>query len=186
MPPHDAPRQGPFFQTKTQRCLRPILDRTRQIHGRRSAGGKPVSKHWRLKYRLHGKENRFSIGAYPEIGLKDARESALAARHDIADMIAPLKAKTDKIEAQLLNEVRTFEYVAEQWLNFKSAELVSKSPAGFRGALTNHVFPLIGRKPVTEIKLEHISAILTTLRSQGTMAMAKRGNRWSSQQRRGF
>ncbi|MNG15819.1 integrase [compost metagenome] len=101
-------------------------------------------------------------------------------------MIAPLKAKTDKIEAQLLNEVRTFEYVAEQWLNFKSAELVSKSPAGFRGALTNHVFPLIGRKPVTEIKLEHISAILTTLRSQGTMAMAKRGNRWSSQQRRGF
>lgn len=136
--------------------------------------GKPVSKHWRLKYRLHGKENRFSIGAYPEIGLKNARESALAARRDIANKITPLKAKTDKIEAQLLNEVRTFEYVAEQWLNFKSAELVSKSLTGFRGALTNHVFPLIGRKPVTEIKLEHISAILTTLRSQGTMAMAKR------------
>jgi hypothetical protein len=27
--------------------------------------GKSPSKFWRLKYRLHGKENRFSIGAYP-------------------------------------------------------------------------------------------------------------------------
>jgi len=29
-----------------------------------------------LKYRLHGNENRFSIGAYPEIGLKEARDIA--------------------------------------------------------------------------------------------------------------
>lgn len=136
--------------------------------------GKPVSKHWRLKYRLHGKENRYSIGAYPTVGLKAARESALAARRDIANHIAPLKAKTAKIEAQLLNEARTFEYVAEQWLTFKSGDLVSKSLAGFRGALSNHVFPAIGKKPVNEIKLEHIGSILTTLRRQGTMAMAKR------------
>lgn len=136
--------------------------------------GKPVSKHWRLKYRLHGRENRFSIGAYPEVGLKAAREAALSARRDIANHIAPLKAKTAKIEAQLLNEERTFEYVAEQWLTFKSAELVSKSLAGFRGALSNHVHPVIGKKPVTEIKLEHIASILTTLRRQGSMAMAKR------------
>ena len=32
--------------------------------------GKSPPKVWRLKYRLHGKENRFSIGAYPDIGLK--------------------------------------------------------------------------------------------------------------------
>lgn len=136
--------------------------------------GRPVSKHWRLKYRLHGKENRYSIGAYPAVGLKAAREFALAARRDIANHIAPLKAKTAKIEAQLLNEARTFEYVAEQWLTYKSGELVSKSLAGFRGALSNHVFPVIGTKPVNEIKLEHIGSILTTLRRQGTMAMAKR------------
>ena len=136
--------------------------------------GKPVSKHWRLKYRLHGKENRFSIGAYPEVGLKAARESALNARREIANHIAPLKAKTAKVEAQLLNEARTFEYVAEQWLTFKSGDLVSRSLAGFRGALRNHVLPFIGKKPVTEIKLENIGSILTTLRRQGSMAMAKR------------
>ncbi|WP_455921118.1 tyrosine-type recombinase/integrase [Pseudomonas putida] len=136
--------------------------------------GKPASKYWRLKYRLHGKENLFAVGRYPDIGLKEARDIARAARQDVANHIAPLKAKTAKLEAQLLNEARTFRYVAEQWLNFKSAELVTKSVAGFTGALNNHVLPRIGDKPVSEIKLEHITAILTELRRQRIMAMARR------------
>jgi hypothetical protein len=56
----------------------------------------------------------------------------------VANHIAPLKAKT---EARLLNEERIFAYVAEQWLAFKSAELVTKSTAGFRGALKNRKRP---------------------------------------------
>jgi len=136
--------------------------------------GKSPSKFWRLKYRLHGKENRFSIGAYPEIRLKEARDIARGARRDVANHTAPLKAKTAKIEAQLLNEVRTFEYVAKQWLAFKPAELVTKSISGFSGALNNHILPAIGKKPVTEIKLEHITTIITELRRQRTMAMARR------------
>jgi integrase len=127
-----------------------------------------------LKYRLQGKENRFSIGTYPEIGLKEARDIARGARRDVANQTAPLKAKTAKIEAQALNDARTFEYVAEQWLTFKSAELVSKSISGFRGALTNHILPAIGKKPVSDIKLDHITTIITELRRKRTMAMARR------------
>ncbi|AZE89309.1 integrase, putative [Pseudomonas orientalis] len=42
--------------------------------------------------------------------------------HTAPWLTAPLKAKTAKIEAPLLNEERTFEYVAKQWLAFKSAD----------------------------------------------------------------
>ncbi|WP_449123975.1 Arm DNA-binding domain-containing protein [Pseudomonas viridiflava] len=38
--------------------------------------GKSSSRLWRLKYRLHAKENRFSVGAYPDMGLKEARDIA--------------------------------------------------------------------------------------------------------------
>ena len=31
-------------------------------------------KYWRLKYRFSGKEKRLSIGVYPTVTLKDARE----------------------------------------------------------------------------------------------------------------
>jgi hypothetical protein len=29
---------------------------------------------WRFKYRIAGKEKRISLGVYPDVGLKDARE----------------------------------------------------------------------------------------------------------------
>lgn len=136
--------------------------------------GKSPSRHWRLKYRLRGKENVFVIGRYPDVGLKEARELARTARNSVANHIDPLKAKKAKIEAQWLNEARTFAYVAEEWMNFKSPDLVSKSIAGFRGALRNHILPAIGEKPVTEIRLEHLTSIISTLRRARTMAMAKR------------
>ena len=31
------------------------------------------SKLWRFRYRSHGKEQKLSFGAYPEVDLKDAR-----------------------------------------------------------------------------------------------------------------
>jgi hypothetical protein len=85
----------------------------------------------------------------PEIGLKEARDITRGAHRNVANRTAPLKAKTAKIEAQRLNEVRTFEYVAKQWLAFKSAEQVTKSISGFSGALNNHILPAIGKQPVS-------------------------------------
>jgi hypothetical protein len=55
--------------------------------------GKSPSKFWRLKYRLHGKENRFSIGAYPEIGIKEARDITRGARRNVANHTAPLRSR---------------------------------------------------------------------------------------------
>ncbi|AFO50674.1 integrase [Pseudomonas sp. XWY-1] len=66
--------------------------------------GKSPSRHWRLKYRLRGKENVFVIGRYPDVGLKEARELARTARNSVTNHIDPLKAKKAKIEAQWRNE----------------------------------------------------------------------------------
>ena len=42
------------------------------------------SKLWRFKYRLDGKENLLSIGAYPAISLAQARQARDAARAEVA------------------------------------------------------------------------------------------------------
>ena len=49
------------------------------------AGG----KWWRLKYRFGGKEKRLSLGVYPDVGLKDARDRRDATRKLVADGINP-------------------------------------------------------------------------------------------------
>ncbi|MFP3681972.1 Arm DNA-binding domain-containing protein, partial [Pseudomonas sp. SIMBA_041] len=42
-----------------------------------------------LKYRFGGKEKRISLGVYPEVGLKDARERRDAARKQLANGVDP-------------------------------------------------------------------------------------------------
>ena len=43
------------------------------------------SKRWRFKYRLDGKEKRISLGTYPEIGLRAARDRRDMARRLVAE-----------------------------------------------------------------------------------------------------
>ena len=130
--------------------------------------GRVGSKLWRLKYRLHGKENRYAIGAYPDISLARARELAQEARTSIANGIAPLKAKTAKIAEQKLKEVHTFQAVAEKFLLSK-ATLAPKTLAGYRGGLENHIYPLIGNLPIAEVNYGHALTLVDRLSNSTSM-----------------
>src|ERR1035438_3367990 len=46
-------------------------------------------KWWRLKFRFEGKEKRLSLGVYPDVSLKDARDRRDTARKLLADGIDP-------------------------------------------------------------------------------------------------
>ena len=52
--------------------------------------------HWRMKFRLNGKENIFSIGTYPETTLAQARRARDEARLGLKDGINPNEAKNKK------------------------------------------------------------------------------------------
>lgn len=47
-------------------------------------------KHWRLKYRLNGKEKLFALGPYPENSLAEARAAKQEARALIAKGVDPV------------------------------------------------------------------------------------------------
>jgi hypothetical protein len=47
------------------------------------------SKLWRLKYRFSGREKLLSLGAYPDIGLKGARDAREEARKLLATGVDP-------------------------------------------------------------------------------------------------
>ena len=46
-------------------------------------------KWWRFKYRYNGKEKRLSLGVYPDVSLKDARDRRNDARKLVANGIDP-------------------------------------------------------------------------------------------------
>ena len=51
------------------------------------------SKRWRLKYRFAGLEKLISLGVYPEVKLKDARERRDEARKLLANGVNPSESR---------------------------------------------------------------------------------------------
>ena len=52
------------------------------------------SRWWRFKYRFAGKEKRISLGVYPDVGLKKARDRRDEMRKLVADGIDPSAARS--------------------------------------------------------------------------------------------
>ena len=54
---------------------------------------------WRLKYRLRDREKLISLGAYPDVGLKRAREKRDEARKLLADGVDPSSERHERRSA---------------------------------------------------------------------------------------
>lgn len=68
-------------------------------------------KWWRFRYQFEGKENRLSLGVYPDVSLKDARDRRDDARKLVASGIDPSENRKAKKEARERKTYKSFEVV---------------------------------------------------------------------------
>lgn len=71
------------------------------------------AKSWRYKYRIAGKEHLFSIGPYPELGLKVARTEHQKARELVAQQTHPKHYRDTQALKKISDAENTFEAVAK-------------------------------------------------------------------------
>lgn len=132
-------------------------------------------KWWRLKYRHLGKEKRISLGTYPDVSLKDARERRENARKLISDGVDPSAAnKAQKLKSFLQNS-NTFETVAREWhagqARGKWAEARAKK---VMQGLENDLIPFIGTAPIDSITAPELLAVLRRKEAIGAVYSAHR------------
>lgn len=72
-------------------------------------------KLWRLKYRYNGKEKRLSVGTYPLISLKEARERREEAKRQLEQGKDPSIEKQQAKKQAILDASITFEDIAKEW-----------------------------------------------------------------------
>lgn len=134
------------------------------------AGGKL----WRLKYRFGGKEKRLALGAYPEVGLKAAREKRDAARALLAEGIDPGTER--KIQKSAKNEQATnsFEYVAREWLAKNAATWAESHTMNIMRRLERDVFPWVGSREMTAINAAELLSVLRRIEERGAHETAHR------------
>ncbi len=132
------------------------------------AGGKL----WRMKYRFASKEKALAFGAFPDIGLQDAREARDAARKLLAKGIDPGEDRKAKKAAQASEE--GFEAVAREW---HEKYLGSWSPGYAEmvlARLVNDVFPWLGSRPCREISAPDALKVLRRVEDRGAIDIAHR------------
>ncbi|SOZ49053.1 putative integrase [Cupriavidus taiwanensis] len=132
------------------------------------------ARYWFLKYRYAGKENRLSLGVFPTVSLKEARERRAAARHKLAAGVDPVAAKQAEKRTQRLNAENSFEAVArEWWAKFAPALSESHAQRNLR-RLEVHVFPYVGGQPIAQIEAPAVLDVLQRIEKKGTLETAHR------------
>lgn len=131
-------------------------------------------KWWRYKYRYEGKENRISLGTYPDISLAKARERHMEARRLLADGIDPSEnRKSSKIAAKL-NAENTFEFVAREWWasHMKNKAETHKDKVIRRFEI--YMFPWLGKSPIRDISPPKILEVIKRIENLNKCETAKR------------
>lgn len=134
------------------------------------AGGKL----WRLKYRHGGKEKRLALGAYPDTGLRDARDKRDAARKLLAAGADPAEQRKAAKAAGEERAANSFEVVAREWHAKQSATWVELHASRIMLRLENDVFPWLGNRPVADITAKELLATVNRIVDRGAVESAHR------------
>ena len=142
---------------------------------------------WRLRYWMDSRENRLSLGTYPEVSLADARKRRDDARKLIAAKIDPsherkadkaaraTRAKDKALADAGLPGLGTFEHVARDWLKMVHEPKVSDGHSErTRIRFEQDVFPWLGRRQLGKIESPELLECLRRIESRGAIETAHR------------
>lgn len=158
------------------RKAKPGLAKYRMADGRglylllTPAGGKL----WRWKYRFGGTEKLMSFGGYPDVSLVDARERHGAARKLLAGGVDPMAERKAAKVAESAPGGTTFAEVGALWLSHWRVEKSLQHVDATRRRLDANVYPLLGARPISEIKPSELVAMVKAIEARGVGDLAKR------------
>ncbi len=129
---------------------------------------------WRFKYRIHNKEKRLSLGAYPLTSLQEARDKRDKAKKSVEKFIDPSLERQEEKRQAKLKAADTFELIAREWHTKHYKTWCQSHANNILYRLEKEVFPEIGNLPITIITPPIIHACLEKIEDRGAQEMARR------------
>ncbi len=134
------------------------------------AGG----KWWRFKYRFDGKEKRLSLGVYPDVPLKAARNKRDETRKLLAAGIDPSDNRKAVKAGRMENAANSFEVLAREWFAKFSTDWAPTHADRIIRRFERDVFPWIGGRPIAEITAPDILTTVRKIEARGALETAHR------------
>ena len=131
-------------------------------------------KRWRLKYRFQRKEKLLSLGVYPDISLKEARQRRDAARNLLAHGVDPSAARKAERAAQAGSAASSFEVVAREWLSKHGCRWVPAYLERQARLFERDLFPWLGARPIADIRPMELLEAARRIEARGALETAHR------------
>lgn len=147
---------------------------------------------WRFDYTFEGRRKTISLGTYPKVDLKMARERASEARRQVVMGINPsderkkkravivAKVEAERRVSEGLPAIGSFEEVGRRWFETKSKSWMDSYSSKVIRRLEIHVFPFIGHMPIASIEPIDLLEMCRRIQKQGTIETAHRALEHSS------
>ena len=128
-------------------------------------------KVWYLRRRVDGKEQMVRLGAYPDMGLSDARKAADEVRGRLSRGLPAKEAPVPTV---------TFGDVTREWLTLQREKLSPGYVRDIGERLARHVLPALGERPVAELRPGEVLDVLQGVAAQGIRETTRRLRRYVS------
>jgi len=126
------------------------------------------SRWWKLKYRYGGVEKLHSLGVYPEVSLKLARQRREEVRLKLTHGIDPSAER----KAEKRARAHTFEAVAREWWDERRPNWTEGYAKAVITRFEQDVFPVVGSKPVKTITSADFLDCLERMKKRGVLETA--------------
>lgn len=123
------------------------------------------TKYWRFRYSYQGKDYKMTLGEYPLISLKDARDLRDEAR---------VKKSRGENPAKSHNTPTTFCELFDDFKNTKLKTLSKSYADAFEERVKNHIYPYHRDTPVRDIASNDILLVVRGLEAAGKYEQSRR------------
>lgn len=138
------------------------------------------SKLWKLKLRIHGREQKLSFGAYPQVSLKEARTRRDEAKVELSRGGDPVQRRRSEKIATKLRAGNLFEDIAEEFIGKREAEGLAPATVKKARWYLDLLRRGIGRRPIAEITPQELLPVLQRIERKGHRESAKRARSFAS------
>ncbi|MDP2225634.1 integrase arm-type DNA-binding domain-containing protein [Nitrosomonas sp.] len=131
-------------------------------------------KWWRFRFMFDGKEKLLSLGVYPDVSLKDARERRDEARKLVANGVNPSENRKIQKSARTDLVANSFEVIAREWFAKFASTWASNHGDRIIRRFERDIFPWIGGRPIAEITAPELLAVVRRIENRGALETAHR------------
>jgi hypothetical protein len=130
-------------------------------------------KSWHFRYYWLGRQKRMSLGTYPEVPLREARQAHDEAHALLARGANPHTHRKQKRQAVLLASENTFESVFHAWIEHHGQEIKTDSThAGILRTFTRNVLPFLDKRSIHEIWRPDLLEVIGKIERRSALILA--------------